>query len=70
MMQIPDAPWIRDAEINGMDCGPDVQCPICGRVCDDLYVDANDDVVGCGYCVKVLDSADWYYEELEKSRPD
>ena len=39
-MTIPDAPWIREAERDGYPGGdePEPECPICGRICDDLYL--------------------------------
>ena len=57
-MSIPDAPWIRDAELNGMPGGedPEPTCPICGRVCDDL----------CGWCVTTVDAAEWLDQHREE----
>lgn len=66
-MSIPDAPWIREAEINGMPGGedPEPTCPICGRVCDDLYL-VDGDVVGCGWCVTTVDAAEWLDQHREE----
>ena len=34
-MSLPDAPWIRDAELNGLPEDPEVECPVCGsKTCD------------------------------------
>lgn len=64
MEQIPDAPYIRDAERNGMppyDDDPEPVCPVCGKKCETIYTDDNDDVVGCDWCIHGEDAADWYY---------
>ena len=65
-MTIPDAPWIREAERDGYPGGdePEPECPICGRICDDLYL-VDGDVVGCGCCVKRVDASEWLYEHRE-----
>lgn len=61
MDQIPDAPWIRDAELNGVgetDETP-VYCPICGSETDTIYTDRDGDAVGCSECVSMWDAYDW-----------
>ena len=47
MQQLPDAPWIREAETYGMPPYDDfdVTCPVCGRECEEFYLDEDDDVV-------------------------
>ena len=60
MVQVPDAPWIRDAERNGYPDGPDIECPVCGRKCETIYTDDADDVVGCDWCIHAEDAVDWY----------
>lgn len=59
MEQIPDAPWIRDAEMNGYPSEPLPKCPICGEETDTYYVDMAGDVVGCDNCVKAKDAWDY-----------
>ena len=56
MEQIPDAPWIRDAEINGVPETPAPICPICGEEAEEFYLDYGGDVVGCDHCVRVKDA--------------
>ena len=70
-MTIADAPWIRDAEINGMPGGdaPDPRCPICNHECERIYfykgeTDARD-VLGCDLCIDWEDAATWIDEHRE-----
>ena len=55
MYDIPDAPWIRDAEINGM---PEPE---------DFYFDTNGDLVGCSDCITRRDAYDHWYNNLRES---
>ena len=61
MEQLPDAPWIREAENLGMPPYDDfdVYCPVCGRECEELYLDEDDEVVGCDRCITSVDAYDW-----------
>lgn len=59
MEQIPDAPWIRDAENNGMPAADPVRCPICGFETDVIYVDKDGEALGCEWCVASVDAYDW-----------
>lgn len=62
---IPDAPYIREAEIHGFgDLGP-VECPCCGKVCETIYA-VGSDVFGCEHCVDVMDSYEWKREEMDR----
>ena len=58
---LPDAPWIRDAEINGVGYEETVYCPVCGQEDpEELYVDKkNLEIVGCSDCLKCVDAWDW-----------
>ena len=40
-------------------------CPICGKECDTVYLDADDEVVGCDQCIRMVDAYDYLYEEEE-----
>lgn len=53
MQQIPDAPWIRDAERNGIDEVPDPICPMCKKVAERFYfyIDDSSQVIGCDQCI-------------------
>jgi len=66
---IPDAPWIREAERDGMPSPPLIICPLCGAECETVYVNG-DMVVGCNHCVKTIDSAEWAEETELENRPD
>ena len=70
MQQIPDAPWIREAERNGYDTGTHVCCPVCGEICDEIYLDNYRNACGCNRCISTMDAYDWYQDELEKGRPE
>ena len=68
MIDIPDAPWIRDAEINGMPEPEDFTCPICGSENpEDFYFDTNGDLVGCSDCITMRDAYDYWYDNLRES---
>jgi len=72
MEQIPDAPWIRQAELYGYPADePDpVECPCCGEECETIYADRDGNVFGCDRCVMKQDSWEWAEEEKERTRPD
>lgn len=58
---MPDAPWIRDAETNGVgsDLPDEVYCPVCGKEAERFYLSPDGDVIACNCCVKVMDAIDW-----------
>lgn len=60
MIDVPDAPWIRDAEINGMPEPEDFYCPVCGAENPEKFYEIDGDVIGCECCVNVHDAYDWY----------
>ena len=66
MSQIPDADYIRDAEMNGIPSPDPVQCPICGKRCEEIYMDINRDAVGCDCCMKAVDAYDWFENSKEE----
>lgn len=63
---IPDAPWIRDAEINGVGEPEEVHCPICGEECETIYADQNGEVFGCENCIMQQDAWEWAEEKREE----
>lgn len=68
MNDITDAPYIRDAELYGMDDGPEIEwkCPVCGADCpDDLYIQ-NGEVIGCSECIRCKDGAEWAADHMEE----
>ena len=69
MEQIPDAPWIRDAEMNGMPSADPPECPVCGKRCETIYMDRNsDDVLGCDRCLIGVDAWEWLDQQIENER--
>lgn len=67
MMQIPDAPWIRDAELNGKGAD-DVYCPCChAENPDTFYIDGGT-VIGCSECIRTVDPWEWVAEHGEDER--
>ena len=69
MEMIPDAPYIREAEMNGMPSPEKVYCPCCGRECLTIYA-IGGDVIGCEQCVDVLDANEWLEQKRIDDRPD
>ena len=59
MEHVPDAPYIREAEMYGYPADDPVKCPICGRECEEIYLDEDDSVVGCDECIRRKDSWEW-----------
>ena len=70
MNQLPDAPWIRDAEQNGYPSDDPVKCPLCGDECDTIYEDIYGTVVGCDRCLVWKDASEWREEQREADRDD
>lgn len=70
-MAIADAPWIRNAEMYGVDDGPVIECPICGSEhCEEIVLDENDNVLGCNLCTRTKDAYEWYMDLREAERDD
>lgn len=67
MIDLPDAPWIRDAERFGVPEPVDdvVECPICGKECETIYLDTDGDAFGCDVCVKKVDAYEWKEKHKE-----
>jgi len=61
MENLPDAPWIRDAEINGVPDAPAPICPVCGDEAEEFYLDRDGDVIGCDRCIRLIEA--YYYEQ-------
>lgn len=68
MNDLPDAPWVRDAELNGMPQADDFVCPICGAEAPDEFYLIGGDVVGCSECVQRVDGWDYASEHMEECR--
>lgn len=64
-MGIPDAPWIRETERDGMPPydEPDRTCPVCGKECETIYTDRLGEPVGCDECLTMWESGEWHDEQ-------
>lgn len=75
MINLPDAPWIRDAErygapyIGQTEVAEDIEysCPVCGAdEPEDFAFDKDGDVIGCSCCCHFRDA----YEYMAQKRAD
>lgn len=64
MSNLPDAPWIQDAERNGIPSDA-VLCPICRNECDTIYMDRDGNVFGCDCCICKRDAYEWQEDQGE-----
>ena len=62
MQEIPDAPWIREAERYGVPDRDPVHCPICNAECDWIFLQQGDPV-GCENCITQREADEWYDEK-------
>lgn len=74
-MTIPDAPWIRDAELNGVGGGePErYECPCCGAECPDYIYTVKTrygykECIGCSECIQREDGWDYADEHPDETR--
>lgn len=68
MTMIPDAPWIRDAELNGVPADDPIICPCCGAEAERFFFyNGGTDIIGCDSCIE---SKDAWEVELEKEDRD
>ena len=64
---IPDAPGIRDAELNGIPADDPVICPCCGGEADRFYFyNGGTDVLGCDRCIEWKDAWEVEHEKNEE----
>ena len=70
MTQLPDPPWIREAETYGPPEGDDVRCPVCYEENPEFLYIQNFDVIGCSCCIVRRDTFDYarYHPELVLQR--
>lgn len=66
MDQIPDAPWIRDAERYGVPEVDELICPVCGKEAESFFIDSNNDIIGCDECIRMVDAYEWYESKGEE----
>ena len=57
---VPDAPWIRDAENNGMPAYKPYFCPVCGAEDPDWFYLYRGDttILGCSNCIDSVEPFD------------
>lgn len=60
MIDLPDAPWIRDAEKFGYPEARDFHCPVCGIENPEYFYIEDDEVIGCDCCVKRVHAYEYY----------
>lgn len=64
MLQLPDAPWIREAELFGPPEGDHVYCPYCNEEDPEYFVlDSSGEVIGCSCCTSQADPFEPEYIE-------
>lgn len=66
---LPDAPWIRDAELYGPDDAEEISysCPVCGAdEPEDFVFDRDGEIIGCNCCCHFRDA----YEYMSQKRAD
>ena len=61
MDQLPDAPHIREAELNGYPEPDPVKCPVCGDEAETFYLQ-DGIVIGCEHCVVETDASPLYLD--------
>lgn len=71
MEQIPDAPWIREAERDGYPTGDEIECPICGASCSSVYYSTTNwkEIIACNKCLVEWDAYEWKEEQKENDKP-
>lgn len=71
-MDIPDAPWIRDAELNGAPgYREDIKyfCPVCGAdEPEDFVFDQGGDIIGCSCCTFHKDAYEYMAQKKGNER--
>ena len=62
MDNLPDAPWIREAETIGYGDDPPI-CPVCGSACEEIYYTKDgSEPIACDRCLITKDAYEWQYE--------
>lgn len=66
MNNLPDAPWIREAELYGVgNDTEDLYCPVCGYENPESLAIYDGDVIGCDHCIKFVDPWEWVEDHKE-----
>ena len=65
MEQVPDAPYIREAETIGYGEESPI-CPICGQYCEEIYYNSlRSDPIACDRCLIARNAWEWQEEQKE-----
>ena len=56
LYKMRDAPEIARMERFGGPAEEEPRCPVCGRVCEDVYVDEAEETAGCDRCLRRVDA--------------
>lgn len=65
---LPDAPWIREAEKYGPPMAEEIsfRCPVCGAdEPEDFVFDRDGDICGCSECTRRRDAYEYVIEHRE-----
>ena len=64
---LPDAPWIRDAETNGMPEDEKIYCPVCGAEDpEDFILDDGGDIIGCECCTRKVNAYEYIIDRRRR----
>lgn len=65
--KVPDHPIIHNLEMSGYPDGKahdGVECPVCHQEAEKIYLDFENDVVGCDACLLEMNAWAWAEENL------
>ena len=66
---VPDAPYIQEAQQEGIHSPDPVKCPICNKRAELIYLSPSGYCVeGCDKCIKRVDAYEWYEEKQRRER--
>jgi len=68
MIDLPDAPWIRNAEMYGVPEPEKVyRCPICGEEFPERFLFVYGELVGCDLCAEWRDAEEYAADHPEET---
>lgn len=59
---LPDAPYIREAETNGIPERKLYKCPICGEEYPERFYLSHGEIVGCECCLNMVYAEDYLHD--------
>ena len=67
MIDLPDAPWIREAEAYGLPETKTIRCPVCGAENPKYFiVSCWGEAAGCSQCSDIVNAYEWTAQQLAK----